>query len=55
MTRILAFIAFVLAALLAFVSDFTAANIALVFIVGVVAVGLALYTVPGSWGGGPQP
>lgn len=49
MFRILALVAFILAALLAFISDFTTANIALVFIVGVIAAGLALLAVPGNW------
>lgn len=44
MFRFLALVAFVLAALLAFVSDFTNADISLVFVVGVIAAGLALLT-----------
>ena len=49
MLRFLALILFILAALLAFVSDFTTANISLLFIVGVIAAGLACFVAEPYW------
>jgi ABC-type antimicrobial peptide transport system permease subunit len=51
--RIIGFVLFVLAALLAFISDFTTANIALDFIIGVIAAGLACVTLDPAWKPGP--
>lgn len=53
MFRIFAFILFVLAALLAFISDFSTANISLLFIVGTISAGLACLTVDPAWKPGP--
>lgn len=53
MFRIIAFILFVLASVLAFVSDFTAANIALDFILGLGLAGFACVTFDPAWKPGP--
>jgi hypothetical protein len=49
MFRPFALILFILAAVLAFVSDFTTANISLLFIIGVVAAGLACLAAEPYW------
>lgn len=47
MLRFVALILFILAALLAFVADFTNASISLLFIIGTIAAGLAAATAAG--------
>lgn len=49
MFRFFALVLFILAAVLAFVSDFTTANISLLFIIGTIASGLACLTAEPYW------
>lgn len=53
MFRVVAFVLFVIAAVLAFISDLTNANIALLFIVGVISAGLACLSLDPTWRPGP--
>lgn len=49
MTRVLAFVLFVLAAVLAFIDDFAHAHVSLLFIIGVIAAGLACLAFEWTW------
>lgn len=53
MFRVIGFVLFVLASVLAFVSDFTAAHFSMLFIVGLISAGLACVTVDPAWRPGP--